>query len=87
MSILLECLSYDFNFVMNTYKYVEEEDGVVSSVINFEDVQTRQRGVFLFSRVHIFHFMTISPLFTLVSFVSDNMFQKLYFLPNDFSLC
>lgn len=38
MSILLECLSYDFNFVMNTYKYVEEEDGVVSSVINFEDV-------------------------------------------------
>lgn len=38
MSILLECLSDDFNFVMNTYKYVEEEDGVVSSVINFEDV-------------------------------------------------
>lgn len=30
-------LSYEFNFVMNTYKFVEEEYEV-SSVINFEDV-------------------------------------------------
>lgn len=37
MSILLVWLSYEFNFVMNPYKYVEEEDEV-SSVINFGDV-------------------------------------------------
>lgn len=37
MSILIVSLSYEFNFVMNTYKYVEEEDRV-SSVINFVDV-------------------------------------------------
>lgn len=37
MSILLVSLSYEFNFVMNIYKYVEEEDGV-SSIINFENV-------------------------------------------------